>query len=53
MFVDNSLDCVVSETTMSHSRQASLNTFPHVSLFTKNDVSDNTATAQLFLTEMF
>ena len=31
---------------MWHSRQASVNTFPHVSLFTKDDVSAKTATAQ-------
>ena len=30
MIVDISLDCVVSETTMGHSRQASATTFPHV-----------------------
>ena len=35
MIVDISLDCVVSETTMGHSRQASATTFPHVSLFTR------------------
>ena len=37
---------VVSETTMWHSRQASVNTFPHDSLFTKDDDSAKTATAQ-------
>ena len=31
---------------MRHSRQASVNTFPHVSLFTKDDDSAKTATAQ-------
>ena len=31
--------CGVSETTMWHSRQASVNTFPHVSLFTNDDDS--------------
>ena len=35
MIVDISLDCGVSETTMGHSRQASVTTFPHVSLLTK------------------
>ena len=37
---------VVSETAMWHSRQASMNTFPHVSLFTKDDDSAKMATAQ-------
>ena len=36
---------VVSDTTMRHSRQDSGNTFPHVCLFTKDDVSAKTATA--------
>ena len=36
----------VSETTMWHSRTGSLNTFPHVSLFTKDDDSAKMATAQ-------
>ena len=31
---------------MWHSRQSSVNTFPHVSLFTKDDDSAKTATAQ-------
>ena len=35
MFVDISLDCGVSETTMGRSRQAFVNIFPHVSLFTR------------------
>ena len=35
MIVDISLDCVVSQTTVGHSRQASATTFPHVSLFMK------------------
>ena len=38
--------CGVSETTMWHSSQASGNTFPHVSLFTKDDDSAKMATAQ-------
>ena len=38
--------CGVSETTMWHSRQASVNTFPHVTLFTKDDERAKTATAQ-------
>ena len=42
MTVDISLHCVVSETTMGHSRQASATTFPHVSLFTKGDDSAKT-----------
>ena len=32
---------------MWHSRQASVNTFPHVSLFTKDDDSGKTATAHV------
>ena len=35
MFVDISLNCVVSETTSWHARQASATTFPHGSLVTK------------------
>ena len=42
MFVDISLDCVVSETTMGPSRQASEH-FPQVSLTTKGDDSAKTA----------
>ena len=38
--------CGVSETTMWHSRQASVNTFPHVSLFTKDDDNVKSAPAQ-------
>ena len=34
--------CGVSETTMWHSRQSSATTFPHVSLFTKDDDSAKT-----------
>ena len=34
--------CVVSETTLGHSRQASANTFPHVTVFTKGDDSAKT-----------
>ena len=34
--------CVVSRTSMGHSRQASATTFPHVSLFTKGDDSAKT-----------
>ena len=39
--------CGVSETTMWHCRQATVNTFPHDSLFTHND-SAKTATAQCY-----
>ena len=46
MFVDISLDCQLSQTTMWHSRQASVNSFPHDSLFTKDDDSAKTATAR-------
>ena len=38
--------CGVSETTVGHSRQASLTTFPHVSLFTKGDDSAKTVPVQ-------
>ena len=34
--------CGVSETTLGHSRQASMTTFPHLSLFRKGDDSANT-----------
>ena len=34
--------CGVSETTMGYSRQDSVTTFPHVSLFTKGDDSAKT-----------
>ena len=46
MFIDISLDWVLSQRPLWHSRQASVNTFPHVSLFTKDDDSAKTATAQ-------
>ena len=49
MFVDNSLDYVVSQTTMWHALQASVNTYPHVSLYTKDDDSAKTASAQCCL----
>ena len=45
-FVDNPWIDGFSETTMRHSRQASVNTFPYVSLFTKDDDIAKTATAQ-------
>ena len=36
-------------TTMGHSRQASVTTFPHGSLFTKGDVSAKTVPVECFL----
>ena len=42
---DISLDCVVSETTSWHARQASATTFPHCSLFTTADDSAKTGSA--------
>ena len=53
MIVDISLDCVVSQTPMGHSRQASATTFPHVSLFTKGDDSADGPCTVLFLTDVF
>ena len=46
MVVDISLDCVVSETPVGHSREASATTFPHVSLFTKGEYSAMTVPVQ-------
>ena len=41
--------CGVPETTIWHSRQASTNTFPPVSLFTKDDDSAKTVPVECFL----
>ena len=46
MFIDISLDWVLSQRRLWHSPQASVNTLPHVSLFTKDDDSAKTVTAQ-------
>ena len=47
MIVDISLNCVVSETTSGHARQASATTFPHGFLFTKADDSATTGSARV------
>ena len=45
--------CGVSETSMWHSLQASVNTFPHDSLFTKDDYSAKTGPAQYYFWQIW